>query len=395
MLRLRCPLLFLVLFVPTLLLSQKSIKGKIIDEKGIGVPGASVFLNGTSFGITANNNGEFELSIPEGKFDLIISSIGFETYSKTIFTKELPSIMEIRLKTKSSELENVIIQQYEKDGWAQFGKFFIENFIGTSSIAKDCIIKNPEVIHFINSKVKNEIIAIANEPLIIENDALGYTLHYQLETFSYNFNNHYLVVLGYPFFDQQSGSEGKMKRWEKRRKEVYNGSMLHFMRAVYLNRLAEEGFEVHRLIKIPNQEKARIKLVMVKNGLNKSTERIPKDSMYYYNRILKQQDEFETIFKSILTGDSIAYAINKTAAALDFQNYLFILYKNKIAPPEYRQITMNKSLNMISQLYLINNKPVEVEPNGSYYEPLDLVTLGYWSWSEKIATTLPLDYVPK
>ena len=49
---------------------------------------------------------------------------------------------------------------------------------------------------------------------------------------------------------------------------------------------------------------------------------------------------------------------------------------------------------MMSQIYLINNKPIEIEPNGSYYEPSDLATLGYWAWSEKIATMLPFDYVP-
>lgn len=386
--------LFILLILPASLLAQRSLKGKITDEKGIAVPGASIFLNNTSFGTTANNDGAFEFVIPEGKFDLIVSSIGFETYNKTILTKDLPAFIEIHLRVKSKEMEKVVVEPFEKDGWNKWGRFFTENFIGTSAIAKDCIIKNPEVIHFRNSKANNELTATAFEPLIIENKALGYTLHYQLETFSYNFGSHYLIYQGYPFFERHKGGVGKMKRWEKRRKEVYDGSMLHFMRSVYLNSLFKEGFEVHRLVKIPNKEKARVKALFAKSDPGKLRKTISKDSMDHYDKVLKQQDVFDIISKDVLTGDSIAYAINKTTAALDFENYILIIYKNKPTPPEYRQITFDNSMTMISQLYLINNKRIEIEPNGSYYEPADLASLGYWAWSEKIATMLPFDYTP-
>jgi hypothetical protein len=390
----RLTFIFFLIIIPLSLFAQKSIKGKILDEKENAVPGASIFLNNTSFGTTANNNGEFEFVIPEGKFDLIVSSIGFETYNRTIITKDLPAFLEIRLRIKSKELENVVIEPYEKDGWNRWGRFFIESFIGTSSTASNCIIKNPEVIHFRNSKATNEITATAFEPLIIVNKALGYTIHYQLETFSYNFNSHYLIFQGYPFFERQKGSSGKMKRWENRRKEVYYGSMLHFMRSIYVNSLANEGFEVHRLVKIPNKEKERVKLFFKKSDPAILRKTISKDSMDHYDQILKQQDEFDIVSKQVLTGDSIAYAINKTTAVLGFENYILIIYKNKSTPPEYRQMTHDNSMTMISQLYLINNKPVEIQPNGSYYEPADVASLGYWAWSEKIATMLPIDYVP-
>jgi hypothetical protein len=49
---------------------------------------------------------------------------------------------------------------------------------------------------------------------------------------------------------------------------------------------------------------------------------------------------------------------------------------------------------MMSQIVLINDTPIEIEANGSYYSPTDLMALGYWAWSEKIATMLPFDYTP-
>jgi hypothetical protein len=36
-------------------------------------------------------------------------------------------------------------------------------------------------------------------------------------------------------------------------------------------------------------------------------------------------------------------------------------------------------------LVLVNGLPIEIEANGSYYNPADLMSMGYWAWSEKIA----------
>jgi hypothetical protein len=43
------------------------------------IPSASIFLNTTSIGTISNSAGAFQLQIPEGNFELIISSIGYET----------------------------------------------------------------------------------------------------------------------------------------------------------------------------------------------------------------------------------------------------------------------------------------------------------------------------
>jgi hypothetical protein len=47
---------------------------------------------------------------------------------------------------------------------------------------------------------------------------------------------------------------------------------------------------------------------------------------------------------------------------------------------------------MQSQLVLVNGLPIEIEANGSYYNPADLMSMGYWAWSEKIANMLPFDF---
>ena len=383
--------------------TQKLLKGVVVDaEKNKAVPSASVFLNNTSIGTTANADGKFELYIPSGKYELIVSSIGYETYNQPIITNEAQDFVTVKLKLKAPELETVVIEPYEKDGWEKWGKFFIDNFIGTSAYAQDCKIKNTGVIRFRNSKKNNELTATALEPLIIENKALGYTIRYQLESFSYNFNTHYLLYLGYPFFEPMKGGKGKQKRWDQKRSQAYFGSLMHFMRTVYRNKLIEEGFEVRALKKVENAEKKRVKEAR-KANLKKTpmpdgrifVTDINKDSADYYNKIMRQEDAYDVVAKNILPGDSIAYAIDSVTAGLAFNNYLLIIYTKGTVPPEYRQQFPKNSTAIMSQITLINQTPVEIQANGSYYNPTDLMSLGYWAWSEKMAAMLPFDYKVK
>jgi hypothetical protein len=119
-----------------------------------------------------------------------------------------------------------------------------------------------------------------------------------------------------------------------------------------------------------------------------------KDSAAYYEKILSQPNEFGIIGKHVLPGDSIAYAMDSVTAGLHFDNYLLVLYKKKVAPPEYRKHVMDAGSAMTSQLALLNGRPIAIQANGSFFEPSELLSMGYWSWWEKIATMLPFDFVP-
>jgi hypothetical protein len=382
--------------------SQKLLKGIVIDEQNNKpIANASVFLNTTSIGTVTNSQGNFELAIPNGRYDLIISSIGYTTYNQTLYTDKAEDFITIKLKLKTLVMQTVVIEPYEKDGWEKWGNFFLERFIGTSAYAQHCKIENVGVIHFRNSKKKNELSAIADEPLIIVNKALGYTIQYQLENFTYNFNTHYLVYAGYPFFQLMKGNSHKQKHWDKSRSEAYFGSMMHFMRSVYRNKIIEENFEVRSLQKIPNYEKLRVKAAFTSNQhrVQRSdgtiiVSPINKDTANYYESILNQPDYKNVVGKNVLKGDSTAYAVDSTTAGLDFDNYLLVIYNNKLAPLEYRERFPKSSEAMMSEIILINQRPVEIHANGSYYNPVDLMSTGYWAWSETIAMMLPFDYVP-
>ncbi|HEU4470258.1 MAG TPA: carboxypeptidase-like regulatory domain-containing protein [Flavisolibacter sp.] len=388
----------LLLMLSGFVLAKQSVSGTVTDmESGKAIVSASIFLNNTSIGTKTDNGGKFQLYAPQGRFELIVSCIGYETHSQLVGAADT-GLLTIRLKPKAAELETVVIEPFEKNGWEKWGSFFLESFIGTSAQAGDCRLKNPQVLRFRNRKSEKELTAHALEPLIVENKALGYTIHYQLESFSYNFKTRYLSYTGYPFFIPMKGNVAKEKRWKEKREEVYRGSLMHFMRTIYRNTLAAEGFEVRRLKKVDNEEKQRVKAAYAKNIKAQFMEgkqvmaSVNKDTADYYDKILRQRDQNDIIGKDILPGDSIAYAEDSTTVGLDFPDYVLVIYKHAATPREYRTLYPESSTAQMSQLNLLNFRPVFVEASGSYYSPTDLIILGYWSWSEKMATMLPFDY---
>ena len=68
------------------------------------------------------------------------------------------------------------------------------------------------------------------------------------------------------------------------------------------------------------------------------------------------------------------------------------MYPKKKPPREYREQFPKAGDLMISEITLINGRPIEIKSNGMFYDSMELLSLGYWSWSEKISAMLPFDF---
>jgi len=380
--------------------AQGLLKGTVVDDaSGQALAGASVFLSNTSAGTIANSSGNFELYIPAGKYDLIASSVGYETFSGPVNAGALPERLTIRLKQKPRELEQVVVA-LEKDGWQRWGRFFLESFIGTSVQGLSCRLRNPETLRFFNDKEKGVLTVVAREPLIIENKALGYRIHYQLEEFTYSFRDRYLLYTGFPLFEPMTGSASKQRRWENARASVYAGSLMHFMRSLYRNRLRQDGFRLYRQRKMPNLKEVRSqerlpqgRIYCMKSGARFRCD-VPDDTIRAYQEYIGNDEITRFTDNKRLSGDSIAYAGDSTTAVLDFTDYLVVIYDEAQTPAEYRKQVVQGNYAMQSEIVLINGRPVAVEANGAFFNPVDLLTTGWWAWSEKAGTMLPFDYQP-
>jgi hypothetical protein len=376
-------------------LAQQKIKGAVINAATKEpIAGSSVFLNNTSIGTATDKNGHFELSnVPGGRQELIVSSIGYTTYALAFNSTELPMNVTVELAVKMKELDNVIVEPFEEGGWDKWGGLFTQNFIGTTPRAKYCKIKNYKAIRFRLYKKSNRLVAFSDEPLVIENKALGYNIIYQLEDFEISFKARTSVYAGYPFFEEIDKSrKGLLNRWQNARDKAYYGSMTHFMRSLYTDSLIQSGYEVRRMKRTRNYEKDRVRKIYNPSG-------VISDSNSYYERILRQRDEIDTYGRQILPADSLIVGANDQYKYLYFTDYLFITYKKEMEESDY--ITSGpfpenrKPGFQNSYIYLVEPEAISIDVNGNYFSPRNIITSSYWGWSEKIADMLPIDYEPR
>src|SRR5665648_509110 len=86
-----------------------TVKGKIVDENGESVPGATVQQKGTTIGVITDINGNFSLSVPSDA-TLIISFVGFKRIEVTVGGKT--ELRNITLVSDLKELDQVVVIGY-------------------------------------------------------------------------------------------------------------------------------------------------------------------------------------------------------------------------------------------------------------------------------------------
>ncbi|WP_164972688.1 TonB-dependent receptor [Lacibacter luteus] len=85
------------------------VKGKVLNEKGEPVSSASVTVKGSNVGTTTNAEGEFSLSVPDGKKILIISSVGYHDEEVNIGNG---GTLTVTLKLKPVTTEEIVVVGY-------------------------------------------------------------------------------------------------------------------------------------------------------------------------------------------------------------------------------------------------------------------------------------------
>jgi len=89
--------------------TRADVQGKILDEKGIPIPGVTIKVKNTSNGATTNNNGEFTLkNVPENAV-LVISYVGYATQE---VKADNQSPMTIKLVPTQDDLSEVLVVGY-------------------------------------------------------------------------------------------------------------------------------------------------------------------------------------------------------------------------------------------------------------------------------------------
>jgi len=349
-------LFLLSIFVSTIVFGQFTITGKVVDSTTKEpLFGASVFAQNTTSGTTTNREGEFSLSLKSGGYELIISFTGYQSREIRISNND-NNPLQIDMTKEEKAMEEVVIRSSNevKDGWDKYGKFFLENFIGSTPNALQCTLQNPEAVHFYYYKKSEKLKVLATEPIVISNLALGYNLRYQLDSFMYYYKTQVSSYRGYCFFSEMDSSFAQQRIWSANRKKAYDGSKLQFMRSYYDSTLNEDGYEIALL-----------------------------DSMY--------DKRFDIISNPY---DTSYYGMYDSTHEVEvyYPRKISVTYKKKPEPEYLKKFKL--PLNVGSQIsYIDLLDAVEIKENGYFYDQKDWVSQGYWSW-KNLADLLPYDYIP-
>ena len=339
------------------------VKGKVIDQNTKApMQGASVFAQNTTFGEATDADGNFSIRLPEGGYTLVTTYTGYETESIRINHSSPANdsmVIEMNPQVKSLETVTIAISNEVKNGWEKYGAFFKDNFIGQSAFAKQCVIKNPEVLHFYFSKKRNRLKVLATEPLLVDNFALGYTLKFAIDSFTNEYNTKTNLFIGYPLFEEMQGDTDQQQTWKKNRNIAYKGSLLQFMRSLYSQRLKEDGFEIQFIVK-NNDEDYPIQLGNVYGAMNYT------------------KDDSTGIVQFHPNQPEVALIYNK-------------------AKPERIYLDMDTTVKktfQLSTLFFPKGESFFIEQNGYFYDQEDLITNGYLGF-KKVGDMLPYDYLPE
>ncbi|MBA4850925.1 carboxypeptidase-like regulatory domain-containing protein [Emticicia sp. BO119] len=385
---------------------QLNIEGRVIDaadKKPLIF--ANVFISNTTKGQQTDDKGRFKLiNVPSGTIDLVISYVGYQTFSLQLKADTLRKPLLIMLNADAIELQGVTIKRL-KDGFRKYYHIFEEGFMGKTNFSKECKLKNSEALTFSMNNDDSELIIRAEEPLKIENKALGYVVKYQLEEFRYNFKERYISFWGYPFFEEmKTRSDRRRKQWIENRNKAYYGSSQHFLKALTEQKLSEEGYVMHTLIR-QNKMLFSVPLVAEKRDstgnivTEASKEKMMVDSADLKLRINQSLKKLATngfaryiqyLVRTPLKESEIVSS-HKDVFNIEFTNHLYVIYNKEFEEPQFAD-GGQKNIPQTSILSLLES-PAIVEKNGHLINPLAIVFEGRWGY-EKMGELLPLDYLP-
>ena len=237
----------------------------IIMEKGTlrPIPSANIYFGKSDYSVHSDSTGRFKLAgLPVGTYQIVIILEGLKPIFKGIrvyqdWQKELRIFIadEERIALAPIETKDERIVRLEDE--IRILRRKLAERADEIALFETFIVGHPENCTFINRHLldfefaKNpygyRVEYTTREPLEIENQELGYRLTVFLKKATLN-HYHTLYAIDYDasiYFEELTPlTEKMMRRWEKNRYNVYDGSLRHFLASLVTNELERNKFDV-------------------------------------------------------------------------------------------------------------------------------------------------------
>ncbi len=240
-------LLTLLFLAPFFVFAQQKFQltGSVTEKGTTIIPGASVFIEGTTMGTQTDANGHYVLkNIPAGRHRLVASMVGYQPKMVLIDFPGNTTVLNFNLEEDNKTLDEVRVVGSQDKLWEKQFREFEKGFLGESYNRKEVFITNKEVVDF--TEMEDAFSAKASQPLQIINKSMGYKVTYFMDNFEKT--NSLTSFKGLASLEKLVPEDAKQERkWKRNREEAYEGSLKHFLKALEDNRMEEEGFNAFLL----------------------------------------------------------------------------------------------------------------------------------------------------
>lgn len=355
-------LLFL-LFIPFFSFAQTwVISGRVIENNQTPIPFASVYVNNTSIVTTADDKGNYSLSIPSRfkKVELAASFIGYKS-AKTVIERGNGKNRTCTFQlTSSNVLSEVKVKGKMDKEWKKRWQIFANGLKGESPFTKNCLILNPEAVRLSYDNVRKQVIATATEPIILQNSALGFKILFHMDSFESDGEKTFFA--GNKFFQEIPVEDQKAKNKQQRNRELaYRNSFRNFLVSLTQNQTKENGFELYTARRV---------------------------SEVFLHRILLSQEILDGNFKELSAQDICFWNPETEQYILHSDRMLFIFALNRF---DAKSVFVDRPYKY-SRL-LLPNGYLSFNENGWITAPNGMTMYDFWG-QEGFSNLLPNDYIP-
>jgi len=207
---------------------------------------AHIYLNGSTYFTITSDSGTFHLEVREKlNTQMIVSHLLYETL---VIDKPFEKVSrEIYLTEKENMFDEVVIKPKFRFTRREMMNTFEIQFLGDNKAGKSCKILNKDDIQLYYNDTVKTLYAKCNQPIIVENEFLGYQIQISLSSFYVRYKHHTLkerdiellsLFRGNMFFVDMAPQNPVIK---KRRDEAYQSSSRFFLKSMANNVIKESN----------------------------------------------------------------------------------------------------------------------------------------------------------
>lgn len=224
------------------------IQGGVSDAaNGEPLPFTNVFLANTTLGDATDQQGRFLIdSAPAGAYQLVASRIGYRSYVKdVVIVPQSPTTLTILLEAAPIEGSEISVEARVDHQWRRLLREFLTHFLGETPNARQCRLLNPEVLSLSKDQATQDIVAVTDSLLVVENRSIGYRLDIVLQEFQWGEERGKFII--YPRYSPLQNEDKRLQvRMRQLRRQTFERSLRGFFAAATRGKI-EENYILHQV----------------------------------------------------------------------------------------------------------------------------------------------------